>query len=195
MIVASLVVSIAAILIALASAYYARTQAVAASRTAAIERERWHADKRPVLKVTCDRRGADGADVAVELTGPDSLDRLDKVTVRVRDDMPDRRPREGSPLSQEQIAEVIWGPFRIRAGLKDTSPNGRQHGPFPLPKNEPYPLPMERSITPSWASAGWHDQYRGKPIRLEFTCAREGSDPWVVLAEVRVPPDIMNTIA
>jgi len=121
----------------------------------------------------------------LELTAPDSLDRLDEVTVRIRDDQPDRQPRPGSQLTQEQITAVIWGPYRLRPAMENTDPDGRQHGPFRLPKGEPYPVQLEPSVAPSWAGPNWRNQYDGTPIRLEIVCRREGYEPWVIPAEVK----------
>ena len=58
--------------------------------------------------------------MTLELTGPAGLDRLDEVTVRIRDDIPDRSARPGNGLSAEQVAAVIWGPYRFAAGVRDT---------------------------------------------------------------------------
>jgi hypothetical protein len=144
MALAALIVAIAAALAALASAAYTRRQAVATEATAAIEGKRLHDDLTPVLTVTCfERAGTRTADMTVELTDPAGLDRLDEVTVRIRDDFPDRKPRPASDLTQEQISGVIWGPYRLNPGVRDTDPNGRAHGPFRLPKHEPYPLHLE----------------------------------------------------
>jgi hypothetical protein len=115
MAIASLIVAIAVIIIALASVLYTRRQVVVSETATAIEGKRLHDDHTPELAITCDARpGADSrrADMTLELTGPAGLDRLEEVTVRVRDDMPDRKPTPGSQLTQEQISEVIWGPFQ-----------------------------------------------------------------------------------
>jgi len=45
--------------------------------------------------------------MTLELTGPPGQDGLDEVTVRIRDDIPDRKPGPGSDLTQEQIPRVI----------------------------------------------------------------------------------------
>jgi hypothetical protein len=62
--------------------------------------------------------------------------------------------------------------------------HGRAHGPFPLPKREPYPIPLEQCIAPSgqtsWQS--WRDQYRGMPVRLEITCIRDDLEPFDAVA-------------
>jgi hypothetical protein len=190
MAVASLIVSIIAILVAVASVAYARRQAIEVSNTRVIEQSRWHADLTPELKLTCTSQKAGGnrADLSLELTGPAALAGLDEVIVRIRDDMPNRQPGFGSQLTQEQISEVIWGPYRIVPGLKHTDVNGRTHGPFRLPKNEPYPIPLERTLPPSWVSdpESWRRQYEGTPARLEITCQREGGESWAIPCEVTV---------
>lgn len=198
MALAALIVAIMAALIALASAAYTRrqavateAQAVASNATAAIERKRLHDDLTPQLAVTCSERpGTRWADMTVELTGPAGLDGLDDVTIRIRDDIPDRKPMPGSALTQEQISEVIWGPYRLNPGVRDTDPNGRAHGPFRLPKHEPYPVQLEQSMAAPWATPGfWHDQYEGKLVRLEITCRRAGQEPWILRLEAEVKPD------
>jgi hypothetical protein len=142
MAVASLILAIIAILIAGASAAYTRKQATEQARVASIEQGRRHDELTPEFKITCDARDNDGnrAELNLELTGPAGLTELNQVTVRIRDDIPGRKPRDGSKLTQEQVAAVIWGPYRIVTGLRDTDSNGRAHGPFQLLKNELLPL-------------------------------------------------------
>jgi hypothetical protein len=122
------------------------------------------------------------------------MDRLDQVRVRIRDDQP-RQPTPGSLQAEEHWDEVIWGPYRIKSGLRNTDPYGRAHGTFPLPKNEPYPVPLEQSFAPSWQTdwQSWRDQYQGTPVRLEITCIRDGHEPWVLTPEIKVhfPPHLM----
>ena len=109
MALASLIIAIAAAIIAVASAAYTRRQAVASEATAAIEGKRLHDDLTPQLAVTCtERTGTSQADMTVELIGPAGLDGLDEVTIRIRDDRPDRNSRPGSGVTQEQISRVIW---------------------------------------------------------------------------------------
>jgi|SRR5215472_14222813 len=193
MAVASLILAIIAILVAGASAAYTRKQATEQAKVASIERDRRHDELTPEFEITCEARDNDGnrAELNLELTGPAGLTELDPVTVRIRDDIPGRKPRNGSQLTQEQISEVIWGPYRVLTGLRDTDANGRSHGPFRLLRNEPYPIPLERSLLPSWMSnpEQWHQQYEGKPVRLEIAC-QQGDEHWVITAEVRVnyPP-------
>jgi hypothetical protein len=154
-----------------------------------IEQRWFHADQTPEITLKCEGRGAEGnqAEFMLELTGPACLDRLDHVTVRIRDDKP-RQPAPGSLQQEEHREEVIWGPYRIKSGLRDTDPYGRVHGPSPLPKNEPYPIPLERSFAPPWQGdwKSWRDQYKNAPVRLEITCIRNGHEPWVLTPEVEV---------
>jgi hypothetical protein len=194
--IASFVLSVIAVLTAGASALYTRRQAAEAGKVTAIEQQRFHADQTPQIALKCEARDPDGhqAELMLELTGPMALDRLDQVTVRIRDDQP-RQPTPGSLQQEEHWEEVIWGRYRIRPGLRDTDPNGRAHGPFRLPKNEPYPIPLGQSIAPPWQTdwQSWRDQYRGAPVRLEITCVRDGYQPWVLTPEIKVrfPPHLM----
>jgi hypothetical protein len=194
MAVASLIVAIVAIIIALASVVYARRQAVASARQAAasaslaaIEGGRRRDQLTPDLAIAAEaRQGVRWVDMSVELTGPPGLGGLDEVMIRIRDDMPERKPGEGG-LTQEQISEVIWGPYRLNPGMRDTDSAGRAHGPFRLPVHEPYPLQLEPTTAPAWSDPeSWHRQYEGKPVRVEVICTREGHEPWVVPREVEV---------
>jgi hypothetical protein len=154
---ASLIVAIVAIIIALASVVYARRQAIASGRQAvaseavtAIEGKRLHDDLTPVLAIAAEaRQGVRWVDMTVELTGPPGLGGLDEVMIRIRDDMPDRRPGPGSQVTEEQVSEVIWGPYRLNPGMRDTDSLGRAHGPFRLPVHEPYQLQLEPTMAPA----------------------------------------------
>jgi hypothetical protein len=197
--IVSLIVAVAAIVIALTSVVYARRQAVASEAaavasktTAALEGERRHEELTPVLAIAADARpGVRWVDMTVELTGPPGLGGLDEVMIRIRDDMPERKPGEGG-LTEEQISEVIWGSYRLNPGMRDTDSAGRAHGPFRLPVHESYPLQLEPTTAPAWSDPeSWHRQYEGKPVRVEVICTREGHEPWVVPREVEVkyPPE------
>jgi len=187
---AALIIAVVALIVALASAAYTRRQAVAAEGATAIENQRRHDELTPEIAVTCEERaGTRVADMTLELTGPDGLDRLDEVTACIRDDIPDRKPSPGSQLTQDQVSEVIWGPYRFNPGQRGTGRHGRCHGPFSLPRREPYPVSLEQSIAPSWTGPGWRTQYEDKPVRLEITCRREGHAPWTLRYEVDVKPD------
>ena len=195
MAVASLIVAVVAIVIALASVVYARRQAVTSEKATAIESKRRHDELTPDLTITADVRPYTDnrwVDVTLELMGPPGFGGLDEVMIRIRDDVPDRKPRDGSQLTREQIAEAVWGPYRLNPGMRDTDSAGRAHGPFRLPAHEPYPLQLEPTTAPAWSDPeSWHRQYEGKPVRVEVICTREGHEPWVVPCEVEVkyPPE------
>jgi hypothetical protein len=122
----SLVIAIVALIIAVASAAYARRQAIANERAAAIEGQRRHDELTPQVTVTCKgHAGGRNADMILELTGPAGLDGLDEMTIRIRDDTTDHRPSPGSQFGQEQISDVIWGPYRFNPGLHQASSDRR----------------------------------------------------------------------
>jgi hypothetical protein len=190
MAVASLIIAIISILIALGSAAYTRRQARAAERLTEIEAKRRHDDLTPQLDIRCTQCRDGIVGLTVELTGPTGLDRLDEVRVRIRDDRPGRADSPGHGLTPERVAAFVWGPYRFNPGVRDTDPRGREHGPFTLPRQEPYKLSLEQTFAPGWYGDPelWRRQYDGTPVRLEVTCRREGHEPWTVLTEL-VPVD------
>jgi hypothetical protein len=116
--------------------------------------------------------------------------------VRIRNDRPDRTtPRPGNGLTAEQLADAIWGPYRLKPEVRHTDRLGREHGPFILPRQEPYKLSLEPSTVPSWFTVPemWRRDFEGAPIRLEITCRREGYEPWVLLREI-TPIDPVKTV-
>jgi hypothetical protein len=126
------------------------------------------------------------ADMTAELTGPAGLGRLDEVTIRIRDYIPkDYKPYLDFDLTQEQFSQVIWSPYRFYPGVQRTDPDGRAHGPFGLPKREPYTVLLEPTIAPSCITSSYWSWYEGKPVRLEITCRRAGYEPWILLLEVK----------
>ena len=108
--------------------------------------------------------------------------------MQIRDDKPRQPTSRGAQIVQDNWDEVIWGSCRIKAGLRDTDPYDREHGPCTLPKNEPYPIPLEQSSAPAWQRdlQDWRDQYHGAPVRLQITCVRDGYEPWILAPDVKV---------
>ncbi len=142
MAVASLIIAVVALIVALASAAYTRRQAVASEGVTAIEDQRRHDELMPELVITCEERaGSRMADMTVELTGPAGLDRLDEVTIRIRDDIPDRKPSPGSQLTQDQISEVVWGPYRFNPGQWGTG--GARARPRAVPAAQARAVPRQ----------------------------------------------------
>ena len=183
--------AIAAFIIVVVVIGHAVACVVYSRRRAAIESRRLHDALTPELAITCDARpGADSrrVDMTLKLIGPAGLDRLDEVTVCIRDDIPDRKSTLGSQLTQGQISEVIWGPYRLDPGVPGTESYGRAHGPFRLPKHELYRIQLEQTMTPAWTVPSfWKKRYGGMPVRLELTCRRKGHEPWILQREVLGP--------
>src|SRR5260370_22314936 len=125
--IAALVVAIVAALSAVGAVWYARRSdrsaarsAVAASTTAALDMQRRNAELTPRLRVSCEpsNPGSPTLRLGVFLSGPPELERLDALTVTLRDDHPWRG--QGTPLAggptPEQVVAQIWGPYRFIPG-------------------------------------------------------------------------------
>jgi len=128
------------------------------------------------------------ATLRVALVGPAALDRLDRVTVRIRDDIPGRAPVTPGGPTAEEIARQVWGPYRFVPGVDGADQTGRSVAPFGLLLGDWRPLALERTPAPTWSSdaTAWQRQYNDQPVRLTLACVREGDEPWTVPQEVRV---------
>jgi hypothetical protein len=166
----------------------ARSSSQASAAMTAIERRRWHADLTPQFELVCRVASGERATLRVALVGPAGLDRLDRVTVRIRDDIPGRAPVTSGGPTAEEIARQVWGPYRFVPGVDGADQTGRSVAPFGLLLGDWRPLALERTSAPTWSSdaTAWHRQYNDQPVRLTLACVREGDEPWTVPQEVRV---------
>jgi hypothetical protein len=166
----------------------ARSSSQASAAMTAIERHRWHADLTPQFEFRCRVTSGERAELRVALAGPAGLDRLDRVTIRIRDDIPGRAPVISGGPTAEEIARQVWGPYRFVPGVDGADQTGRRVAPFGLLLGDWRPLALERTPAPTWAAdpAGWRRQFDDQPVRLTLACLREGDEPWTIPLEVQV---------
>ncbi|MGK4578434.1 hypothetical protein [Kitasatospora sp. HPMI-4] len=167
----------------------ASDSAATAREVAAIERDRWHRELTPELEFTLTQRGRDHWRLTVELVGPAGLDRLDSLTLTVRDEAGvDHSPRPGGPDPQE-LAAVIWGPLRIQPGVDGVREPGRERVLLDVERGEPIPCALEATLVPGWFQnpEDWRERNATLPLRLRAVCEREGHHPWIVLDQCAVP--------
>jgi hypothetical protein len=171
----------------------------AAQALTRIEKHRWHADLTPEFDA-----GVDGDRLVLAFTGPVGLDRLDEVTVTIRDEGGvDRLGRviAGGP-TREDVEAHVWGPRRFNTDAKDQAldDTGRSARPHLIRElGSWHPLVLVPSEPPAWSAPtpqdrpaaikSWGEEYAGKPLRLLVTCRREGHEPWHVPLEVDPPSD------
>lgn len=102
------------------SAEAATRSADAAAVTARLDIDRRHAELTPHFRISVEpsNPGSDTLRLAVCLLGPPELERLDALTVTIRDDHPWRA--QGRALASgptpEQVAQQIWGRWRFTPG-------------------------------------------------------------------------------
>jgi hypothetical protein len=157
-----------------------------ASSVAQIERDRWHSELTPQLRLKLE---AEHWMLYVRFDGPASLGKV-QVRLTVRDDFDRSRvpPLAGGP-TPEQIASTIWGPYRFRPGTDGADHLGRTVAPFTLEVNDRTRLAVSESQTPSWYDDAngygrWRAQYRTARIRLWADCQAQGHKPWRLSFEV-----------
>jgi hypothetical protein len=206
MAVAALIVSIVAALAAVAAAVYARRldeaakeavkaakrSAVAAEDRTAVESARRHEELTPRFRVSLLGRLSDGKSVqlVVFLAGPPDLERLDSLTIVIRDDATLReigklvasadgpaRVVEGAQAAL--AAEAIWGPYRFAYASSEQDARRRLAGRVPV--GEQYGVTLEAARVPQ----AWPLPWPGvRSVRLQLECWRAGLEPWTLACEV-----------
>lgn len=182
---ASIVSAVAAVIAAVAAVASWRA-AVASNRSskqlAEIEVDRRHSELTPQLLATLERVGAQTY-LRVRFDGPPSLDRLDRITIRVLDDDIDHTTidRDHDPSTQ------IWGPLRFVPGIDGASSDGRIVGPFALARRSSRVFAVEPTRAPVWAddsNGWWRRTYQSEDsvFRTEAHCESAGYSPWVLVS-------------
>lgn len=149
----------------------------ATQKLADIERDRRRTELTPQFRVNCppSNPGSDSFDLRAMLVGPTGLERIDQLTVIVRDDhfrRGDWQPRPAGP-TQEQIREQIWGPFHFTPNTGPDQARADATGrttvyDHELPVGEELPFQLEPTWPPPWSqmnSDDWKRQ-RGQTVRL-----------------------------
>jgi hypothetical protein len=91
-------------------------------------------------------------------------------------------------LHPEDIDQQIWGPYRLKPGRGAADEFGRASIPVRLSVGEEWSCHIQKTDPPQWAHEdSWNQQYRGKPIRLELRCVRDGFKPWTLRREIERP--------
>lgn len=163
----------------------AELAAQTAESVAQIERDRWHRELTPRLRVRVDLSGSNHV-LIVRFDGPGELGRL-HITVSIRDDRDHSEDPVLGANPEEQRAErarVIWGPLRFRSGIDRADRAERTAGPFGLEAHEECKVGVQPSLRPRWyegadGESRWEADYRSqRPLRLWVECEAEGHKPW-----------------
>jgi hypothetical protein len=168
MAVAALIVSIVALVVAGASAFYARQQARSAEGTRRIDASRRHGELTPVLiaEYVPPDETRDGERPGVRLTnrGPLDLDRIEVEAVP-------------SPRAKDAVIEGIYDP---RAG--GTTPT---HETGPLHRGVAWTaLEVIQAVEVDPLGTEWE---RGGTVSLRCVCYAAGHEPWTVVVDVDFP--------
>ncbi len=183
------------------SAEAAEKAADAAAVTARLDVDRRHSELTPQLRIICESAGGPGGmRMIIALTGPPELERLDELTVTIRDDHPWRAqgsPPAGGPTA-EQLARQIWGLWRFTphtgpgAGtspeLTGADDTGRVTRAVGLPVGEQLPFFLEPNRPPRWSQCtaeAWEATV-GSQLRLSLNCRLDGWEPWTLPCEIPI---------
>ena len=185
----------------------AARSAEAAAVTAKLDMDRRHSELTPRFRITCEPGGQDGLRMMVFLAGPAELERLDALTITIRDDHAWRGqgpPIAGGP-TPERVASQIWGRYRFIPGtgpsaspvdgIEGADPVGRTIKTAGLPVGEELPFSLEPTYPPSgstWTMGSWR-QAVGPMLRLRLECHRDGWEPWILPCEMKIEDGVGYT--
>lgn len=166
-----------------------------ARRLGRIEVERRHEELVPKFHVVAKELSNGQVRLSVKLIGPAALEKIDDLTVTIRNDSVERRSDyAGSPTQGEMDAQ-LWSKYRLSPGISGADERGRTAGPIELLLgNESY-YQLEPSIAPAWVTPeAWGLMFRGAPLRIALK-SRRGQEPyWTVPLEVGVIPHLPNSM-
>jgi hypothetical protein len=173
-----------------------------ATALASIEQDRRRSELTPRFRVRVEPWTA-GNDqdlrLRVMLSGPAGLDRIDGLTVKVRDDH--FRRGEGTLTAggptREKIKAQVWGPYRFRPGTGPDNALADADGRVTayeaeLPVGEELPYLLERTRPPAWATSmtqeQWNEQ-RGPVIRIALEAWHADHGRWTLPCEIDLSAD------
>lgn len=193
--------TVAAVAIAAWAALQARVSAresnAAATQLTAIESQRRQNELCPRLRVICKplNPGSDILRLRVMLIGPPGLDRLDRLTVTIRNDHflrgDGHHQHMGSP-TREEVKQHIWGPYRFTPGTGPGEARADHTGretvyDASLPLGEELPYQLEHTMPGHWMTSmtlqDWLRQC-GTIIRLAFTAEHTEYGTWYLPCEI-----------
>jgi hypothetical protein len=168
----------------------------AATKITRIESERHQTELRPRLRISSAplNPGSDTLRMRVALIGPPGLDRVDRLTVAIRNDHFLRgegpyQERMGGP-TREQIKAHVWGPMRFTPGTGTGESRADGTGRVTvyngeLPTGEELLFQLEPTNPPSWAPDGsyWKREV-GTLVRLAFTAEHDEHGTWYLPCEI-----------
>jgi len=174
----------------------------AAGALADIERDRRHSELTPRFRVRVEPWTA-GNDqdlrLRIMLSGPTGLDRVNGLTVKIRDDH--FRRGEGTLTAggptREEIKAQVWGPYRFRPGTGPDESLADSDGRVTayeaeLPIGEELPYLLERTRPPAWARSTTQEQWneqRGPVIRIVLEAWHDDHGRWTLPCEIDLSAD------
>ncbi|MFD5616681.1 hypothetical protein [Kitasatospora sp. NPDC127060] len=187
------IAAVAAVVSALVAVFAwkaADRSAAVSERVAGIERDRWHRDLTPDLDIRLVQQNMNHWTLSVDLDGPEGLDYLDSITVEILDEKGvSHLPGPAGPTA-EDLAQVIWGPLRLRPGVDGVAHPGRTTTVEGLVLGQRAVRALEVSLRPAWDNDpidSWARRYLDQPLRLRVVCHKAGQKSWTLIRELPVP--------
>ena len=152
---------------------------------AKVELDRRHSELRPMFMVGFSQvANTNIFKLVVKLDGPGGLDRLDSLTITIRDNKLFPASPTGYP-TQEDIAKQIWSPYRFSPSVDGASSDGRSVPHEELLLGDLVVYQLEKSLAPAWTNqvAGqewWEPLGIESVLRISLACEHKEFGSWLV---------------
>ena len=177
---------------AIASWRAAKSSNSTSNSLAKIEKERRHAELRPVFKVRCEKYPNDEIFYLIlKLDGPAGLDRVDTLKISIRDNQ--RMPIEdpNGLRTKEEIGAQIWAPFCFSPMVDGSSADGRYIPYSDLKLGDECRFQLQRVSAPPWNQTGgqkwWREQGLTPWLKISILCKNSEMEPWTIPWEIETP--------
>ena len=151
---------------------------------AKIERDRRHSELTPKFDVFCVNIRPDNHELIIWLSGPSGLDKIDSLTISIRDNKRMFPSPSGRP-TEEEVAKQIWAPRRFTPGVDGASVDGRSVPYSDLKLGDEVKFQLEKTPCPSWITYNgpnewWEPMGISRSIKISISCINEDLGTWSV---------------
>lgn len=199
MTLASLLVAILALTIAIVSSIYTRRQAISSDRLAEIEIDRRHRELAPKFRVRAqviDESAYPGFARLFVMLADGQLESLDAVTITILNTVEIQPWGLPKGISEHDADKILWSGWEFETFISGRKKASDHRHSIPRRLSRPegkdwYELLIRRTAPPNWGkwtNEDWRTSYDGAPLRLHLKCELAGHLPWIIFENVTVEP-------
>lgn len=151
---------------------------------AKIEKDRRHSELTPEFEVFCQQIGTGNHELTLWMRGPAGLDKIDSLTISIRDNKRMAPSPSGQP-TKEEVAKQLWAPRRFTPGVDGASIDGRSVPYSDLKLGDEVKFQLEKTPCPPWMTHNgpnewWESLGISRSIKISIRCENAELGAWTV---------------